>query len=272
MCKVLKVTRSGYYEWKNRPQSRRDGEDLRLLGKIQQVYSESRKNYGSPRIYSALAKKGIKCSRKRIARIMRQNGIVAKTYKRFKRGKTVSAKDVSADNLLKQRFVSDKPNKIWTSDITYFGTNSGWLYLAVTMDIYSRKIVGWSMNAAMTELLPKDALNMAIMQRKPPKGLIHHSDRGGQYTSSLFRQELEKNDIVYSLSRKGNCYDNAVIESFFKTLKAECSDSFKSREEARLRLFDYIEVFYNRQRIHSTLGDLSPQEFEERCTPSLSVH
>jgi len=273
MCSVLDVTRSGYYAWKNRQQSQRDKENLYLLEQIQEVYEKSRKNYGAPRIYFALLRKGVCCGRNRVARIMRDNGIIAKTYKRFKRGKGSVVQEVVADNIVNQKFEVDNPNKIWAADITYFGTRTGWLYLAVVMDLYSRKVIGWSMNTVMTDDLTKNALKMAILRRNPKKGVIHHSDRGGQYVSSTFREELEKNHILHSLSRKGNCYDNAVIESFFKTLKTELEygRQYKTKEEARKRLFEYIEVYYNKQRLHSTLGYLSPQEFEEQHTPNLSV-
>lgn len=274
MCNVLNVTCSGYYAWKKRRQSKRDKYDLYLLEKIQEEYKKSRKNYGAPRIHYALQRKGITCGRNRIARIMRDNNIVAKTYKRFNRAKGLKTEEVIVENKVNQNFKVNNPNKIWAADITYFGTKKGWLYLAVIMDLYSRKIIGWSMDRTMTDELSKKALEMAVSQRTLKEGVIHHSDRGGQYVSTAFRQELDKNQIIQSLSRKGNCYDNAVIESFFKTLKTELEygRQIENQEEARKKLFEYIEVYYNRQRLHSTLGYLSPQEFEDQCTPNLSVH
>lgn len=274
MCSVLGVTRSGYYAWMNKREGQRDKENKYLLERIRSIYEKSRKNYGAPRIHSALLKENVLCGCNRVARIMRDNGIVAKTYKRFRRGMSLRGQGVMADNIVNQNFAVDVPNRVWVADITYFGTRTGWLYLAVVMDLYSRKIIGWSMSAVMTDELTKKALKMAVLCRNPKKGVIHHSDRGGQYVSSTFREELKKNHIKYSLSRKGNCYDNAVIESFFKTLKTELEYGrrFKSKEEARKGLFEYIEVYYNRQRLHSTLGYLSPQEYEEKHTPNLSVH
>jgi putative transposase len=195
-------------------------------------------------------------------------------YKRSRQNRVFKTQDVTAENLLNGHFAVSAPNRIWTSDITCFWTRAGWLYMAVVMDLYSRRIIGWAMKGSMREELTIDALQMALARRKTDGRLIHHSDRGAQYTSHIFRRELEKSRIAYSLSRKGNCYDNAAIESFFKTVKTELNlgVTAKTREEARIRLFDYIELFYNSTRLHSTLGYVSPQEFERKYTPIPSVH
>lgn len=275
MCKTLNVSRSGYYAWRDRPKSNRDIENAKLLERIQQIYTKSRKTYGSPRIYATLVKEGVKCGRNRVARLMRRHKIIPEPHKRFKHNTLFKSEDVVAENLLQRNFTVSAPNRAWVSDITCFWTRKGWLYLAVVIDLYSRKVIGWSMQSSMVEGLPKDALNMAILNRRPQNNLIHHSDQGAQYKSYAFREILEENGIRYSLSRKGNCYDNAVAESFFKTLKTELNPEkyFKDKEDAKNRLFEYIEVFYNRQRLHSTLGYLSPQEFEARKdTLVLSVH
>ncbi len=269
MCKALNVSSSGYYAWINRPQSQRDKDNEELLKKIRIIYEKSRKTYGAPRIYAALKREGVKCGRNRVARLMRRSSIIPKPHKRYMQNTVFKAQDVAANNIVQRRFKVSKPNKIWASDITCFWTKSGWLYLAVVIDLYSRKVIGWSMGGAMAEDLPKDALTMALLNRRPQNRLIHHSDRGAQYTSYNFRQELEKNNLLCSLSRKGDCYDNAVVESFFKTLKTELNpeEYFKNQKEAKIKLFDYIEVFYNRQRLHSALGYLSPQEFEAKNYP-----
>lgn len=275
LCKTLNVSRSGYYAWRGRSQSNRDTENAKILERIQQIYAKSRKTYGSPRIHAALVREGVKCGRNRVARLMRRSDIVPEHHRRFKRNMPFKGPDVVAENLLQRNFNTPAPNRAWVSDITCFWTRKGWLYLAVVIDLYSRKVIGWSMQGSMVEDLPKDALNMAISNRMPQGNLIHHSDQGAQYKSYAFREVLEKNGIRYSLSHKGNCYDNAVAESFFKTLKTELNpeEHFRDREDAKNRLFEYIEVFYNRQRLHSTLGYLSPQEFEAQKESLISsVH
>lgn len=263
------MSRSGYYAWIDRPQSNRVRNNEDLLEKIRIIYAKSRKTYGAPRIHAALKREGVRCGRNRVARLMRRDNIVPKPHKRYMQSTALKAQDVTADNIVQRRFNVSKPNKIWASDITCFWTKSGWFYLAVVIDLYSRKVIGWSMAGSMAESLPKDALTMALLNRRPQNRLIHHSDRGAQYTSYNFKQELENNNMLRSLSRKGDCYDNAVVESFFKTLKAELNpeEYFTTQKEARIRLFDYIEVFYNRQRLHSALGYMSPQEFEAKTLP-----
>jgi transposase InsO family protein len=263
MCDVLDVSRSGYYAWQSRDLSRRQQADTVLLTQIREIHRKSRKNYGSPRIFEALKAQGLRLGRKRVARVMRQNGIVAEPFRRinWKRCfKTAKA----AGNLVQRQFAVPAPNRIWAADITSFWTGSGWVHLAIVMDLYSRRIVGWAMHGQMTERLVLDALEMAILSRRPTGPLIHHSDQGSQYQSQLFRSKLKEYGITLSMSRRGNCWDNAVVESFFKTVKNEMQNDarFKSREQARTQLFEYIEVFYNRQRLHSTLGYVSPAQFE----------
>lgn len=268
MCDVLEVSRSGYYAWRDRAPSVRAQSDEALVGQIREVYRRSRKNYGSPRVHEALKGQGIHVGCKRVARLMRVNGIAAEPFRRqnWKRCfKTAKA----ADNLVMQRFAVAAPNRIWAADISSFWTGSGWIHLAIVMDLYSRKIVGWAMHGFMTERLVIDALEMALLNRRPAGPLIHHSDQGSQYQSQKFRDTLKANAMTLSMSRRGNCWDNAAAESFFKTVKAELQNDarFKSREEARAQLFDYIEVFYNRQRLHSTLGYKSPTQFEALSIP-----
>jgi putative transposase len=263
MCKVLEVSRSGYYAWQSRDLSRRQQADELLLAQIREIYRKSRKNYGSPRIYKVLKSQGMRLGRKRVARVMRQNGIVAGPFRRIQ-WKRCFKTAKAADNLVQRQFTVQEPNRIWAADMTAFWTGSGWVHLAIVMDLYSRRIVGWAMHGQMTERLVVDALDMAVLSRRPTGPLIHHSDQGSQYQSHLFRSKLQEYDIALSMSRRGNCWDNAPVESFFKTVKNEMQNDarFKSREEARAQLFEYIEVFYNRQRLHSTLGYVSPAQFE----------
>jgi transposase InsO family protein len=269
MCKTLEVSRSGFYAWLGREESDRAREDLRLTALIQGIFAESRGTYGVPRVYRALQQRGQRCSRKRVARLMQAAGLRSKTKRRF-RVKTTDSKHGHpiAPDLLGRNFSASGPNQVWVSDITYIATDEGWLYLASTMDLFSRWIVGWSMSSTLHAAVAVDALSMAIDQRQPAHGLIHHSDRGVQYACSEFRAALHASGLVASMSRKGNCYDNAAKESFFHTLKTELvnHEHYRTREEARASVFDYIEVFYNRQRIHSTLGYLSPSDFETART------
>lgn len=264
MCAVLKISRSGYYEWKKRPPSRRSKNDDRLLELIKKSFNQSRGTYGYRRIYNDLRKKGEFCGRDQVARLMRENGIRPKTVKKFKVTTDSKHNKPIHENKLDRKFTAEKPNQSWVSDITYIETQEGWLYLAVVMDLFSRKIIGWSMSSRMQAELVGNALQMALMHRELNGELIFHSDRGSQYASDYVQAILNNNKLTCSMSRKGNCWDNAVMESFFHSLKTECiyHEKFKTREEAKKTIFDYIEVFYNRQRRHTFLDYCSPVEYE----------
>ena len=264
MCRTLGVSNSGYYAWLKRPESPRRRDNLRLLTEIKAVYRRSRKSYGSPRIYAELNETGHACSRYRVARLMRQHGIVSKHKKKFRVTTNSVHSFPIAKNLLQRQFNVSKPGQCWVSDITYVPTLEGWLYLAITLDLFHRKVIGWSMGRWITRQLAIDALNMAIKNGCFESGLIHHSDRGVQYASNEFQTLLKANEIRCSMSRKGDCWDNAVAESFFHTLKVELINgkTYNTRQKAKMAIFEYIEVFYNRQRRHSYLGYLSPVDFE----------
>jgi putative transposase len=267
MCRLLEVSRSGYYAWRVRPESQRAKTDRDLTRVIRRLHAESGGVYGSPKMRHELGEDGCPCGRHKVARLMRKAGLKGCPKRRFK---VTTQRDPShpvADNLLEQDFTAPGPNERWASDITYISTRQGWLFLAVVMDLYSRRIVGWSMSRWISRHLAIDALTMAIDQRLPDGTLIHHSDRGSQYTSDDFRDELEKHGIRCSMSARGNCYDNAVVESFFGLLKRERVNRthYLTRDEARADVFDYIERFYNRKRRHGRLGNISPAAFEERA-------
>jgi len=262
---VFKVFRSGYYAWLKRPESSRKSRNKELLKEILRVYKVSRGTYGSPRMTEALKKQSITCSKNRIARLMQKNGIVAKTKRKFKATTNSKHNYPVAQNLVNQNFTVSQPNEVWVADITYIPTDEGWLYLAAIEDLFQRKIVGWSMDSTMTRQLVLNALMQAKIRYRPPAGLIHHSDRGSQYASHEYQRALRDYQMVASMSRKGNCYDNACMESFFGTLKRELiwNYRFRTRAEARQAIFEYIEVFYNRIRLHSALGYMSPVEYEQ---------
>ena len=273
MCEVLKVSRSGYYDWLKRKPSQRQKANEVLLAAIRREYQASRQTYGSPRIHAALQQQGITASRKRIARLMQHHGLAAKRA-RQKRPVTTQRDPGAraAPNLLEQDFTASRPDEIWLADITYIETAEGWLYLAVVMDLFSRVIVGWSMADHLQATLVEQALLMALGRRRPTKDLLHHSDQGSQYTSELIQSLLDDYHIQVSMSGVGNCYDNAPMESFFGRLKTECTlSSLATRAETRLIIFEHIEVWYNRQRLHSSLGYLSPAAFEQRYYETNSV-
>jgi putative transposase len=266
MCRVLEASRSGYYEWRTGRVSPRQARREQLLVKIGAIYEDSRGNYGSPRITGALRDSGIVVNRKTVEKLMNRSGIAAKRRRKFK-ATTNSNHDLPiAKNLLKRKFRVKKPDQAWVGDITYVASDEGWLYLATCIDLFSRKVVGWSMSSRMTADLVVDAFRMATFRQKRRAPRIMHSDRGSQYASDAFRAELKRHGCKQSMSRKGNCWDNAVAESFFGTLKTELIHQvkFKTREEARLSIFDYIEMFYNKRRLHSYLNYVSPDEFEKR--------
>jgi transposase InsO family protein len=265
MCRVLPVSRSGFYQWlKHRP-SRRQKDNEQLLAQIRQIHAESNRNYGSPKVTDALRQRGINCNHKRIERLMRINGICSKRKRKFKVTTDSKHQRAVAANLIQRDFSAKQPNRLWTSDITYIRTQEGWLYLAVFLDAYSRRIVGWSMSRRLSDKLIINAFKQAWLHRQPSPGLIVHSDRGSQYCSRFFKELLATHRYRQSMSSTGNCYDNAITESFFANLKVELiyDERYRTRNEARRSIFKYIEIFYNRSRIHSSIGGLSPDQFEK---------
>jgi transposase InsO family protein len=264
MCKLLSVSPSGYYGWSTRPLSTRAKENIIMTDKIKATFTEEHSRAGAKRIAKRLKAEGTVISRHRVARIMRLNGWRAKAARKFKATTNSNHKLPVAPNLLQQDFSSSKPNEKWVSDITYVWTEEGWLYLAVVMDLYSRMIVGWSISERMTTKLVIDALQMAIWRRKMPRGVIIHSDRGSQYCSHDYQRLLAENGFICSMSKRGDCYDNASMESWNHSFKVEAihGEKFLSRADAKNHVFDYIDVYYNRKRLHSRLGYLSPVYFE----------
>ncbi len=265
MCEVLRVSRSGYYAWRRRPRSQRDETNAQLTETIRRIHEESRRIYGSPRIYAALRRRGIACGRHRVARLMRDEGIRSKTKRRFRSIATKREETPTAPNRLERCFTAPRANRVWASDITIVRTAEGWLHVAIVLDLFSRKIVGWAMSKTVTQTLALEALQMAFAHRRPNAGLVHHSDRGGQYLSASYQELLDEHGALCSMSRPGNCLDNAVAESFFHTLKTELvyQHHYRTRDEARLAIFEYVETFYNRTRLHSTLDYRSPEEYEK---------
>lgn len=264
MSKVLKISRGSYYAWLNRPLSELAKGNAYLSERIRTVYNQSKQRYGSPRITADLRDEGFSCSKNRVARLMRKQGITARTKKRYRITTNSRHNLPVAKNLVEMQFNPKIKNSLWTTDITYIWTREGWLYLVVVLDLWSRYVISWSAEKRMDESLVSRALSKAIRDRKPKAGLIIHSDRGSQYASLNVRNLIAENQMIQSMSSKGNCYDNAPTESFFSTLKRELvyRESYKTREEAKSSLFEYIEVFYNRQRRHSSLGYVSPMQFE----------
>ena len=264
MCALLKVSRSGFYAWLTRPESQRSRENRSLETKIRVFHAASHGIYGSPKIHQDLIDDGVRCGKNRVARIMREAGIRSRRRNKFKATTNSRHNLPVAANLLDQDFTAETPDSVWVGDITYVPTQEGWLYLAVLIDLYNRKVVGWSSSSRMTRQLAIDALQMALDRQSPKKGLVHHTDRGSQYASGDYRKALSDHRIVCSMSRKGNCYDNAVAESFFGLLKTEWVNHcrYRSRSEANRSLFYYIEIFYNRKRRHSALGYKTPHEYK----------
>ena len=267
MCDALSVSPSGYYAWRSRPDSPRKIANRDLLADIRRVHAQHQERYGAPRVHAELRAEGQTVSRKRVERVMRQHGLRARAPRRYRVCTTDSKHSLPvAANLLDQNFVADQPNQVWLADITYIPTSEGWLYLAVILDLFTRKVVGWAMRDHMRAELTIAALTMAIQRQRPGAGLIHHSDRGSQYAAGDYRDILQAVAIIQSMSRKGNCWDNAPMESFFGTLKTELVHhrEYPDRDTARRDLFAYIEGYYNRRRIHSAIGYITPQQAEAK--------
>lgn len=266
MCRVLGVSVSGYYDWRGREPSAHEREDGELAKAIHRIFHAHRGVYGSPRIQVELREQGLRCSRERTARLMREMELVAKARRNKPVGTRRRAGVAAAPNVLGRNFEASAPNTKWVSDTTYVWTTQGWLYVAVILDLFSRLVVGWAMGANNDEELVRSALEMAIARRSPPSEMLLHSDQGSPYTATSYRARLADLGIVVSMSRTGDCYDNAAMESFFSTLKGECVErhTFQSRQEARQIIFEYTECFYNRVRRHSTLKYLSPTAYEEQ--------
>lgn len=274
LCKVLRVSRSGYYAWRDRSPSRRERENATLIEQIREIHHRSRGTYGYPRVHAELRALGVRCNRKRVARLMRKERLQGCIRGRRRR-KHITRQDplaVPAPDLVERNFCATAPNRLWTADITYLLTDEGFLYLAFILDVYSRKVVGWSMANHLRSELVAAALEMALCRRNPSAGLIHHSDRGVQYTALSFGKRLEQAGIVPSMSRVGSALDNAISESFVSTLKSEIGVSrYPSRQAARTSVFEFIELFYNRVRRHSSLGYVSPAEYEQAILEEAAV-
>jgi transposase InsO family protein len=266
LCRELGISRSGYYAYRARPESKREQEDRRLKVLIHMEHRESRRNYGRPKVFEELKKKGERVSEKRVGRLMREEGLRGKVRRRWAQTTNSEHGHAVFENVLARDFTATAPNQRWVGDITYLRMPNGFLYLAVVMDLFSRAIVGWALSAVIDRKLAIAALEDALRRRCPAPGLLHHSDRGCQYASDDYQQLLVTNGIACSMSRAGNCLDNAAMESWFGTLKTELGEDFESPAAAKRKLFDYIEVFYNRKRTHSSLGYVSPAEFERTAT------
>jgi putative transposase len=265
MCSVLRVSRSGFYAWDARPASLQAKRDRALTVKLRAVFAEHKGRYGAPRVHRALKTVGERTSKKRVARLMRQQGLKARPKRRFVVTTRADPENTPAANLLDRQFQQDEANKVWAGDITYIPTKQGWLFLAVLIDLWSRKVVGWQLGTGMSVDLVLGALRKALAVRQPPSGLMHHSDRGSQYTSQDYQTLAAAHGIQVSMSRTGNCWDNAVVESFFSSLKTELDlihGSFESRAEGWQEIAEYIDVYYNRRRLHSSLNYVSPVDYE----------
>jgi putative transposase len=265
MCRMLGVSRSGYYGWKMRPPSSRSRENTTLTEKVREIHRRSRETYGSPRVHAELRALGARCSCKRVERLMRKVGLQGCMRGRRRKGSTRRGKRAPAEDLEKRNFLATEADKIWVADITYMATAEGFLYLAFILDVYSRRIVGWAMESHLRTELVVDALRMAVWRRKPAPGLVHHSDQGVQYTALSFSERLSEVGITPSMGRTGSALDNTMAESFVSTLKAELVSTleFPSRQAARTAIFEYLETFYNTRQLHSSLGYRSPADFEE---------
>jgi len=265
MCRMLKVSTSGYYDWRYRPPSARSRENVALTERIREIHQRSRQTYGSPRVHAELKSLGTRCSRKRVARLMQKAGLEGCMRGRRRGTTRRSKRAVPAEDLVKRNFVATEIDRVWVADITYVHTQEGFLYLAFILDVHSRRVVGWAMEAHLRAELVVDALRMAVWRRKPAPGLVHHSDQGVQYTSLSFGQRLKEVGITPSMGRTGTALDNAMAESFVSTLKAELVSQAKlpNRQAAKTAIFDYLETFYNTRRLHSALGYRSPADFEE---------
>jgi transposase InsO family protein len=268
MCRVLAVSRSGFYAWCGRPDSARARANQQLVAHMVRLHQQTREAYGAVKLWRALQAGGVACGRHRVARLRQLHGLQTRRIRRFRITTHSRHAPPPAPNHLQQRFQADQPNQIWAGDITFIATRRGWVYLAVLLDLYSRRVVGWAMSTRLTEDLVAHALTMALHRRRPAPGLIHHSDQGCQYASGAYQQRLAQAGMTCSMSRKGNCYDNAVAESFFSTLKNELIHhrDYHTREEAHTEIFEFIEIFYNRQRHHQTLGYRSPVQYEEQVS------
>ena len=266
MCQVLRVSRSGYYDWLVRPECTRAVQARQLLVHIRRVHAEARQAYGAKKTWEELNDQGIACGKHQVARLRKENGIEARRKRRFRLTVENHSTAPAAPNLVQRRFLVTQPDRVWVGDMTFIRTRAGFLYLAVLLDLYARRVVGWSMNDRPDLVLVMGALDMALEQRQPKQGLIHHTDQGPIYAAKLYRERMQAHGLLPSMSAKGDCYDNAVAESFFSNLKNELVHhcDFVSREAARAAIFDYIEVFYNRKRLHQTLGYVSPMKFEEQ--------
>jgi putative transposase len=273
MCRVLKVSRAGFYAWRSRPAATRTRQDHALAAEVAAIYTSNRGCYGSPRVQVELRERGHRVGRKRVARLMRHQGFSARHKRRYRCTTDSRHNFPISANVLARRFAVMRPDAAWVTDITYIWTLEGWLYLAVILDLFSRRIVGWSMSERIDRQLAIDCLQMAVAHRQPPDGLIHHSDRGSQYASHDYQRLLADHRIVGSMSRRGDCWDNAVAESFFATLKTELvyQSHWSTRAAARSAIFEYIESFYNRRRRHSSLAYLSPADFERLYKEQLAA-
>jgi len=269
LCQTLGVSRSGYYAWRCRPASARAAANTRLLARMQQLHRQTKERYGAIKLWRALRALGVACGRHRVARLRRVHGLEARRTRRFRLVVEQHQFAPPAPNRLQQVFVAPAPNRIWAGDLTAIATRAGWVYLAVILDLYSRRVIGWAMSARPDQHVALTALQMALTHRRPRPGLIHHTDQGATYTSVAYQRQLVQTGLLASMSRKGNCYDNAVVESFFSTLKNELvhERDYHTREEAQAEVFEFIEVFYNRQRLHQTLGYVSPVRFEASRVP-----